>query len=218
MAISFVGAAAAAGTTLTLPTNYQSGDLMIMFAYTSTSVTPATVPAGWTNWYALQTLNANTGIIGYKFAGPTGTETAGTWTGATQLAVGIYRGTRGSMTASNGGNSNATIAVPAIGTTSVIASGSDWRISVAGHVTATNVYVGPAGMTSRISSPTNIYFGDSNGPANPDTGYGLLSWTVNATSGWTGATIYLRAAKQEMNNFEQLKAQGGMSVTERPFR
>lgn len=212
--ISFIGGAAASATTITIPAGHQVADMIFMFAFNNASITVPTVPAGWTTFMTPAAANVCAGVLCYKFAASS-SETSGTWTGATQLATVVYRGTRGLMNGSNGTNSNSTIAIPALGATTALTSGSTWRISFAAHATATNVNVGPAQHVGRATNIGNIWIGDSNGPADPVTNSGIITYAVNASAGWEGMTIFLQASKMEWNNFEAVRVMNGMSATER---
>lgn len=75
--------------TMTLPT-HQAGDDILMFAFRDGSTTPPTRPGDWT---ALQSGGGSTcsSASGYKTAASS-SETCGTWTNATLLVCGVYRG------------------------------------------------------------------------------------------------------------------------------
>lgn len=87
MAISYVGAASAEATSLTLPT-HQKHDLIIMCAMRASNALP-TLPTGW---LVVGTRQANSigNIVAYKIA-QSASESSGTWTNATMLASAVYR-------------------------------------------------------------------------------------------------------------------------------
>lgn len=92
MTVSFVGAASAEATSLTLPT-HQAGDLIVMFAMRYGNAAAPTVPAGW-NYRYLSHRNGLTTIISlalsFKVAA-SNAETSGTWTNGTHLLSAVYR-------------------------------------------------------------------------------------------------------------------------------
>ena len=89
MAISRVGSASAAATSVTLPT-HQADDVILIYAYRSGSNTAPSLPSGWTNIG-----NSGTGSSSFRWgwlrATGSGT-TSGTWTNATHVHAIIYRG------------------------------------------------------------------------------------------------------------------------------
>jgi hypothetical protein len=87
--ITRIGASVAAATTITIPAGHQVGDFIVIYAFRNALVAP-TLPAGWTN----QT-SESTGASSFRLAWKQATsssETSGTWTNASQLAVVVYRG------------------------------------------------------------------------------------------------------------------------------
>lgn len=184
MSISYINSAAAAATSVAIPT-HQIGDLIVVFAYRNGNNTPPTQPAaGGTvpTWNTIGSSGANTNssIISYAFATATNT-TTGTWTNATQIHVLIYRCVADiGASAGAGANNTTTVNYPAL--TLQNANGTSWVIGVAGHRTASNVESAPSGMTNRTSSGT--------GPesATHDTNGGDAAWTsTNVTVNASGA-------------------------------
>ena len=98
MTVSFVGAASAEATSLTLPT-HQAGDLIVIFAWNGASTTQPVVPAGWLNAFTFQnsTGASRSGTVGYKIAA-SGAETSGTWSNAQLLGCVVYRDTDNLLT------------------------------------------------------------------------------------------------------------------------
>lgn len=90
--ISYVGGQTASATTLTVPT-HQTGDLILFYAYRDGSLTPPTVPSGYTSITSV-TRNSAYGnqsmVAGYKIAASS-SETSGTWTNASILLCQVYR-------------------------------------------------------------------------------------------------------------------------------
>jgi hypothetical protein len=96
MAITVVGTAVVAGTSITIPT-HQSGDLIVMFAHASTNgAQPSAPSAGGTvpTWNLLST-SGSTSWSNHRtaYAFGTGSTTSGTWAGSTDmLMVIVLRG------------------------------------------------------------------------------------------------------------------------------
>lgn len=161
MAISFVSAASAQATTLTLPT-HQKGDLILMMCTGGSTVT---VAAGWTE---ILSGTATTNKVAYKIAASSG-ETSGTWTNATGLSCAVYRGVSGIGNASAVTESGVTRIRYAALTLSVT-NGSSWVVGVGG-ITQTGTYhaLPPSGMVNRTYSPDNATkeatLNDTNGGA-----------------------------------------------------
>jgi len=193
MAISFVGAASAAATSLTLPT-HQAGDLLLVFAYRSGATTPPTVPTGWTV-VSQGGNNNNAAVLAYQLAAGAGTA-SGTWANATHISTSAYRSSAGVLAlganASDGGSGDV-LSYP--GLTLQDADGSSWLAAFGGHRQATNVEVAPTGMTNRTSTATA---GES---AAHDTNSTATTWTTRTvtvapssggTQGWRTAVLEIR--------------------------
>lgn len=193
MAISFVGAASAAATSLTLPT-HQAGDMLLLFAYRSGSTTPPTVPTGWTVVNQAGN-NNNAAVLAYRVATGAGTA-SGTWANATHISTSAYRSSSGTLqlgaTAADGGSGDI---LSYSGLTLQDADGSSWVAAFGGHRQATNVETAPSGMTNRTSTATA---GES---AAHDTNAGVTTWTVKTvtvspssggTQGWRTAVLEIR--------------------------
>lgn len=193
MAISYVGGASAAATSLTLPT-HQADDLLLLFAYRSGSTSPPTVPAGWT---AIDQggNNNNSAVIAYRIATASGT-TSGTWTNATHISSTAYRSGSGTLAigthTSNGGSGDI---LTYGGITLQDADNSSWVAGFGGHRQATNVETAPSGMTNRTSTATS---GES---AAHDTNGTVSTWTAQTvtvspssggTQGWRTAVVEIR--------------------------
>lgn len=147
MAISFVGQAQAAATTVTTPT-HAVGDLIIIFAYRNTTTAPS-LPAGYTTINTASG-NSNSYRVGYKIATATN-DSSGTWTNAKVLQCVVYRGVGG--ISGIGNNSGATKAasttanIPA--RTMQDASGGSWVVAFAGSRQTTSQGAPLAGATTQ---------------------------------------------------------------------
>ena len=84
---SFVGAAQASATTITLPA-HQAGDIIVMWAVSGGNT--ITRPSGWTGT-AVGGTNPGRGVLAYKIAASS-SEVSGTWSSAKALMVAVYRG------------------------------------------------------------------------------------------------------------------------------
>lgn len=189
MAISFVGTANGT-TSATLPA-HQAGDLIVIFAVRDGSSTPPTVPAGYTQ-ITTRATNTIGGVSGYKIAASS-SETSGTWTNATGIIVGVYRGSAGTMTVGGSvtaGGASTTVSYAAV--TSVNTNYNSWWIGVSGHRSVdTNLQNPPTNMTNRgnrVDATDELALHDTNGTA-------LTAWTARTvsvsgtSSGWSAAVI-----------------------------
>lgn len=181
MAISFVGQAGAAATTVTIPA-HNIGDYIIIFAY-RTAATAPTVPAGYNavpNGTA--TGNANSFVVGYKVATST-SDTSGTWTNATLLNAVVYRGLLGIGGAKGQTNAAAlTAAIPAITMTNN--SGSSWVVAFAGSKQATSQGTPLAGATTLRGTQT----GTTSDSVAADTNAGVTSFSATTSANASSVT------------------------------
>lgn len=188
MAIKFIGASGVSATSMTLPAHV-SGDIVVMFAYRSGNNTAPALPATWSGIGATGA-NTNSSRLAYKFV-TSGNTPSDTWTNATQLIAHVYRGCAGIGGFAGSSQSNsATITYPTV--TMENADGRSLVVGFAGHRTATNVELAPAGMTNRASAGT--------GPeaAGHDTSTGVTAWnatnvTVNAAAASRSWTLELKS-------------------------
>ena len=187
MAISRISAASARANSVAITTP-QAGDLILVFAHRDGSTTAPTLPAGYTSIDSVGA-NTNSARIGYKYSDGTET-TSGTWTNATSVAVGVYRGVDpyypvGSF--AGAGAASATLSFTGI--TLWAQNSSSWVVGFAGHRTATNVGTNaPTGMATR-SSATDVAIFDTGGTTNS---WSTQTASVSASSGWRTYTVELR--------------------------
>jgi hypothetical protein len=188
MAIKFIGASGVAATTMTLPAHV-SGDIIVMFAYRNGSNTAPSLPATWSGIGATGG-NTNSSRLAYKFV-TSGNTPSATWTNATQLIAHVYRGC--SSIGAFAGSSQAastTITYPALSMQNT--NGRSIVAGFAGHRTASNVQLAPAGMTNRAS------VGAGPESAGHDTNTGVTSWsarnvTVNTSAASRSWTLELKS-------------------------
>ena len=173
--ISLKGTATAATTSVSLPT-HAAGDMLIIAA--SGSFVPK-LPSGWTR---ITSTSVGTSpirglICAYKVA-EDGSETSGTWTGATRIVAAVYDGVAsiGSDARQSG---TSTITYP--GLTMSVSDGSSWVVGagVFDSGSSATYAVPPTGMTYRN--------GGNGALGLHDTAAGASSWT--AKSVWYGGII-----------------------------
>lgn len=205
--ITYIGAASAAATSVALPT-HQKGDLIMIMAFRDDSITLPTVPAaGWMVLGTAAEANATSAILAYKVASNS-SEVSGTWVGATEVVVEVYRGHAGiGIWLGNTGNSNQ-INYPALSLS--VTDGSSWVAALGGHKTATNVEQAPSGMINRTFAGSESAGHDTNG--------GVSSWTstnvsVNASSRWYSWVVEIKAVKSSTALTYVSSATGVTSVT-----
>lgn len=189
MAISRVGSASAAATTLTLPA-HAAGDLLIMEVFRDGSTTSPTVPSGWTLKKS-QTTTSTFGAVYEKWAISSG-ETSGTWTSASALACKVYRKAWGIGASASQGAVSTAITCPAL--TREVTDGTSWIGRFFAHRSATNQNaIALTGYTQVTAISTELGSFDSNGEvgSNPTSTAG--SPVANASSGWVGFTYEILA-------------------------
>lgn len=154
MAISFIAAGSAQGTTITIPGSgsYASGDIMVMFAWRNGNTTSPSIPAGWTS----VGLNAGTlcsTTVAFKVA-TSGSETSGTWTNATSLVCQVYRGQKAASPVVNSGAQTGTATtVNYSGIGAMTGPGTSWVIRFGAISTNdTALQNPPAAFTFRTGS------------------------------------------------------------------
>lgn len=158
MTVSFVGSASAEATALTLPA-HQAGDLIVVAAIGAGTIT---VPAGW--FYHRQqpsaTGGARSAVIAWKTAA-SGSETSGTWTGATLVAATVHRDSLNVLTLSLSSfiaGSTSAVVYPALSaratanTVTKLQDAASWLLGVVGLFNiGTDGLTSPSGMTNRVS-------------------------------------------------------------------
>lgn len=210
MTISFVGAASAEATSLTLPT-HQRGDLIVICAAGGT--TPVTISSDWTVLLTRQNSASLSAVVAFRIAN-SAAETSGTWTNAVLLQAGVWRHAE-KLLVVNGVNDGAanpttTINFPPLATTGAGASimtAQNWVGAFALSASNTNDFeTPPAGMTNRavISGTSSLEL------ALHDTNANVASWTSTNRTASVSASYHTRMFSIEPTGFD--KAAGGMLI------
>jgi hypothetical protein len=192
MTVSFVGAASAESTSLTLPA-HQTGDLLVMVALRSTSTANTLTPSGWLQVGSNTGLNTDSLVVSWKIA-TSAAEVSGTWTNASFLLCAVYRDDVNLLGASiatgsrsvSGGTATPSFPFKVTRTAGLVTPSNTQMMSnssvVVGVVASTSSAVSlapaPSGMTNRVAS-SGV---SANQIAVHDTGSPVASWaTTNAT-------------------------------------
>lgn len=194
MAISYVGQAVGTNSA-TLP-SFNSGDIAIVFAFRDGSTTNPTVPSGWTNITNTADGTSCSASVGWRRLINSDT-TTGTWTNASRVCVGVYRGCEPFISPIGGGaNSSGTTTTTTLAAVTMTRSdGTSWVVGGIGHRSVnTDLEVAFTGMTNRangVDATAEASLHDTNG--------GVASWsstnrTITGTaSGWVSRTVELLA-------------------------
>lgn len=213
MTVSFVGAASAEATSLTLPA-HQAGDLIVICAAAGNA--PAiTAPSGWTILLTRQGSANLSAITAFKIAN-SGAETSGTWTNAVLLIAGVWRHTEKLLivngVAENAGNVTTTINFPTLaiaGSGSSVMTTQNWVGAFALSTSNTiDFETPPTGMTNRavISGTSALEL------ALHDTNANVANWTSTNRTASESASYHTRMFSIEPTNFDKAAAGGGMLI------
>lgn len=191
--ISYISAASANGTSLSMPT-HAVGDLLFFAAYRDASTTSPTIPAGWFPVVSGTGGGTNAMSIAFKIA-TTAAETSGTWTNATHVACAVYRGTSIINIGGykhTGNTTTLTVSWGQLTTTSTdpIArqNGNTWYVGVLGYKTNDiDGEVAPSGMTNRTNTK-----GASTGQISIHDTNGDTLWTTTGQTYSTGTAANSR--------------------------
>jgi len=175
MAVTRVSSQIAEAETLTMPT-HQQYDLAVAFAYRHNSVTEPTVPSGWRLRQA-STGNSN-GLWAYEKALASNANTFGTFTGATMVAVVVYRSDADKLitcgaTNFTGQNSSTTVNFPAITNVNIGNINAFFLGAVGIDINSSDGNTAPSGMTNVV----NLAGGSVAELAIHDTNAEATSWT-----------------------------------------
>lgn len=200
MAISYVGVAAGTNSA-TLP-SFQAGDIAVVFAFRDGSATNPTIPTGWTNITNTADGTTCSASVGWRRLLATDT-TTGTWTNASRVVVGVYRGCEPFITPVGGGvNSAGTTNTVTYGTVTMTrTNGTSWVLGLVGHrsVDTTIDSAAISGMTARgggVDATAEAHLWDTNG--------GVASFTsrtqtiTGTASGWVTRMVELLALPNQV--------------------
>lgn len=192
MAVSFVNAAAALATSVTLP-DHAVGDMILVVARRSADTTPPTLSTAYTDITSTSKSGPDVSArMGYRIAVST-SETSGTWANASSITARIYRGTTtavGGFASTNG--TSTTASVPAV--TLGVGDGTSW---VAGE---TAYSADPTGVPHTINGMTGRIVGVVGTPRQEgyDTNAGVASWASTSfgigSVSWITFAVELQAA------------------------
>jgi hypothetical protein len=140
VAIIRVSHAIANGDTLTLP-SHQRGDLLVAVIYRADSSILPPTPSQWQRRLTSSSAGVHTLFIASKYAASSA-DSFGTWSGATQVAVVVYRSDAGQLLFISGGS------LAGSGSTSV--SYNAVGVNAAGNISA--LFIGCAGVTVNNSN------------------------------------------------------------------
>jgi len=193
--ISYVGVAAGTNSA-TLP-SFQAGDVAVVFAFRDGSTTNPTVPTGWTNITNTSDGTTCSVSVGWRRLLATDT-TTGTWTNASRVVVGVYRGCEPFITPVGGGANGAgtTNTVTYTTLTMTRTNNTSWVLGMVGHrsVDTTIDSASIAGMTQRgggVDATAEAHLWDTNGTVSS---WPSTNQTITGTaSGWITRTVELLA-------------------------
>lgn len=206
---SHISSASAEAATVSMP-SHQAGDLIIAFAWRGASSTIPTLPSGWTK---ISTNNAgsNASICAYKIAA-NASETTGTWTNASMVAVGVWRDSANYLLPGNTLVTRTTSTNITFGAVQSRDSTHTWFAGfVAATLNSTNTETPPTNMTNRTStagaSAGEIAIHDTNGVSGdwPSTNVAVSSQVSHAY------VIELFDSQISKTSASGIKSQGSMS-------
>lgn len=197
MAISYIDGSSAHGagsTTITLPSTFSVGDLIILFSWANST----TIPTLATGYTAISAQGANSNAMRSQWKTATLADIGSTFgvTGAALAIAAIYRGA--STVGGAGSSTNAastTDTIVGIGTFTDT-SGQSWAVSFSGSAQRTSMST-PSGSTLRVSEPGSAGAGGMG--ILVDSNAGVSSWGAhNSTLGTSavsaGGSVELIAA------------------------
>lgn len=195
--ISYVCSSASAGST-TAPscTGEQAGDLLVMWAVATNGTTIPTTPGSVSTYTSGNSAGGGGSSkhwgysIGYATAASS-TQNSGSWTGATNVIMHVYRGAYTGGLPFGGVNNNLsttntnTVDYPPV--TLNVTNGSSWFIAFSLRNSGdSNITTAPTGMTNRSSDPTSsplVAGFDSNGST-------ASNWSDQVVSGFSVTSVY----------------------------
>lgn len=189
-ALSFVCASSAASTSTTACTGEQAGDLLLVSASVTASSTMPTLASGFTSITTASTSSGsgssrNAIIAGWSTAA-SASSGSGTWTGATNVTMQVFRGQAGSPIGNSITSTGSATSVTYAADTLSATDGSSWFAGVAVRNTAdAKMATAPTGMINRTSSPATPLAGanDTNGPTGSN-------WPATSVTGFGASASY----------------------------
>lgn len=216
MTTSFVGAASAEATSLTLPA-HQRGDLIVICAAAG-NISNITAPANWTILTTRQGSASLAAVVAFRVAN-SAVETSGTWTNAVLLQAGVWRHTDKVLVVNGAneaaGNPTTTINFPALaisGTGVNIMTSQNWVGAFALSADRTNDFgTAPTNMTNRavISGASALQL------ALHDTNANVASWSATNRTASVSASYHTRMFSIEPTTFD--KSSGGIQIARGMF-
>lgn len=192
-----------------MPSGIQVGDLLLIFAYRTTTTAP-TLPSGWTS-ITTNSGDANSFRLGYRWA--QGSDTSGTWTSATQLICQVYRGVAAVGVAASNDGTTSPGSIP--GLTLSVPNGNSWVAGFIGSKQGTSQST-PATLTKRAelkNSTTSMVDGfDTNGGVSS---FSAASVTLGTSTDWFGCSVELVASATTFA--ETADADFGIALWGAPF-
>ena len=157
--ITLVGSSIVPGDSATLPA-FAGGDVAVVFAYRSGSITPPDLPAGWTDIVSDDGADPNSRRIGYRTLDGTET-TSGTWTNATGVAVIVLRGQDADVTVgarASVGAPGSTMMTPAL--SGIDPGGHSWVIAFGGATSGANLttLAGTTPLSTSLTPPLALHY------------------------------------------------------------
>ena len=216
MTITFVGANAAAGSSVAIPT-HQAGDLIVLFVYRDGSTVAPTYPNNWigelttataSNWLGLFWLEASSAGM-----------TSGVWTNATHLVAAVYRPDANkrlvlSRAAATGGTAGSGGLVTYTNLAQISNPADSWMVAGVGHRSNdTDCQVAPSGMTARA----NAAGGSTGEIALHDTNATDQDWTSTDYTLTTGTSSAYRTIVAQIAEMAVAASSGGGSSGRHPL-
>jgi hypothetical protein len=198
----------AEATTATIPAGHQVGDFLLGFAFRDGSTTNPSIPAGWTtltNTFDGTTCSAS---LAWK-AATSGAESSGTWSNATGLIIGVFRGVDMLSPVIDTGNSAGTTnTVSYAGLTPSTLKGASYYIGAFAAHRSTDVTLEtpPTGMTNILKgegATNDLAMFDATARDAWLTATASISGTA---SGWQTVVFGLRPARVSFNNYQFMRS------------
>lgn len=217
MAVTIQGVTTSQTTTVTLP-SHQIGDLIVIFAYRSSTVTAPTKPAAsgtvpaWADIDANTGANTNSSRTAY-FVATANNHTSGTWTNATSMIAVVIRGQHGIVPIGNhaeSGSAGTIMTAPSIQMGN--SDGTSLLLHFFGASTGVSWGSPAAGYTMQATTATS-------GSAaalvtkNVTTSDGAVNQGAQSNTGYRGATIEILAPNTTNVLYSAIGSMSAVSLT-----